>query len=350
MRICPIFLLLFFTFIQKTGNSQCNITSTNGWSVAVTITPLSVVPEFNVCPNYYHYEIRYQYSVIFSGSNTGRSFSTNIYFTCSGGTGGTIYQSLGTFNTNTTGTMTTNNRSREYNAISNNNYGSNPSCTQVNLTHVNCMNVRYDYWGSNVVGNSVNCPTAIANPPLPIELLDFGAEPENGKINLFWHTATETNSHYFTVERSKNGVDFEEVSHVNGANNSLDIKRYDAIDENPYSGVSYYRLKQTDYSKKFKYFDMVSVENLNTESYLTNIHPNPAANDISFDFQSFDENELNIDIIDITGRSVISDHKHINSGTNSIKLSLEGLQNGIYFLKVISPTTGYSSTNKIIKN
>ena len=45
---------------------------------------------------------------------------------------------------------------------------------------------------------------------LPIDLLSFDAIVEgNDVIKLDWITYTEINNDYFIVERSKNGVDFE---------------------------------------------------------------------------------------------------------------------------------------------
>jgi len=95
--------------------------------------------------------------------------------------------------------------------------------------------------------------------PLPIELLSFEAKISGEVINLVWTTASETNNDYFTVERSKNGLDFEDIIKMDGAGTSGRGITYLAVDDNPLPNVSYYRLKQTDYDGTFTYSKIVAV-------------------------------------------------------------------------------------------
>ncbi len=267
-----LFILLNF----NTANAQCSVVSTNGWVATFSITPTAVVPEFTSCPNYYHYEIRYNYSVTFTGSTSGRSVSANIYFTCSGGTGGLIYQSLGTFTATTSGTFTTANNARQYTAVSTNNYGSNPSCNTVTLADVNCTSVRIDYYGNGITNGSINC--ALSASPLPIELLDFQANANKDKVDLKWATASETNNDFFTIEKSADGINFVEQQKVKGSGNTSNTTEYATTDENPFTGTSYYRLKQMDFNGNTSYSGVVSVQINNSSPAITNVYPNPANN------------------------------------------------------------------------
>lgn len=97
--------------------------------------------------------------------------------------------------------------------------------------------------------------------PMPVELLSFDANTDaqnNVKIN--WSTATETNSDYFTVEKSFDGTNWEIIGFVTSAGNSNQQIDYTFTDNNAQEGVSYYRLKQTDFDGKFEYFAAVAVE------------------------------------------------------------------------------------------
>ena len=87
-----------------------------------------------------------------------------------------------------------------------------------------------------------------AKNPLPIDLLSFDSEWTDGVVNLDWVTSTELRNDFFTVERSLDLIFFETVVTVPGAGNSNVELSYSSIDETPYSGTSYYRLKQTDYN------------------------------------------------------------------------------------------------------
>lgn len=95
--------------------------------------------------------------------------------------------------------------------------------------------------------------------PLPIELLSFGARPEGSQVRLDWVTATERDNDYFTIERSGNGQDFEEVTRVDGAGNSVTNLTYMDYDRWPLPGTSFYRLRQTDFDGQTSVSNMVPV-------------------------------------------------------------------------------------------
>lgn len=84
---------------------------------------------------------------------------------------------------------------------------------------------------------------------LPAELTSFTAAADADEVRLDWTTATERNNHFFTVERSADGVDdesFEPVLRVASLGDSQHETYYVTADEHPLPGTSYYRLRQTD--------------------------------------------------------------------------------------------------------
>lgn len=101
------------------------------------------------------------------------------------------------------------------------------------------------------------------SPPvnLPIELLYFKGVKDNLSNRLFWSTASESNNDFFTVEKSTNGIDWEIVDRQSGAGNSSMQLNYYTLDQSVESLINYYKLKQTDYDGKFKYSDIISIDN-----------------------------------------------------------------------------------------
>ncbi len=184
---------------------------------------------------------------------------------------------------------------------------------------------------------------------LPIELINFSGKPY-GKQNIIeWSTATEINNDFFTLEKSNNGIDFEILTTVKGAGMSSETKNYIATDQNPFSNITYYRLKQTDYNGKFSYSEIIAIENTDGGFAISNIHPNPTNNDIRFDFFSPISGTIKVQILDHTGRCVWDENMHVSEGQTNLNAKMGELAKGIYSLKVTLNQTGYSSVNKIIK-
>jgi hypothetical protein len=138
--------------------------------------------------------------------------------------------------------------------------------THLRLSNVVCAVINNNpFLGGEADGYANNGLTNVSkltclNILMPIELLNFEAKLNGKVVDLFWSTASEVNNDYFTVERSKNGIVFEKVLEIDGAGNSASTLSYSTIDKNPFTGISYYRLKQTDFNKNFKYSNMVAVK------------------------------------------------------------------------------------------
>jgi len=113
----------------------------------------------------------------------------------------------------------------------------------------------------------------IPGNPLPVELLNFVALRSGASVQLIWSTASETNNDFFTVQRSKDGISFENIVQQKGAGNSNAVLYYSATDHDPYTTFSIYRLKQTDFDGKFTYSNLVSVDIVNSAGF--SIYPNP---------------------------------------------------------------------------
>lgn len=94
---------------------------------------------------------------------------------------------------------------------------------------------------------------------LPIELGSFTGFHTGHSVELDWTTITEKDNDYFIVQRTLDGVSYEEIGMVDGEGNSTRTIDYEFTDIMPYQGVSYYRIKQVDYNGEFAYSDIISV-------------------------------------------------------------------------------------------
>lgn len=123
---------------------------------------------------------------------------------------------------------------------------------------------------ATVFGSGTDCTvdgtcSSSGGPPLPIELLEFRVVLIDSFALITWKTASETNNDFFTIKRSSDGIYFEDILIIFGSGNSTSITTYTAIDKDPLDGVSYYKLKQTDYdgqSEEFKLYWFMRYENV----------------------------------------------------------------------------------------
>ena len=65
-------------------------------------------------------------------------------------------------------------------------------------------------------------------------------------------------------------------------------------DQQPYTGTSYYRLKQTDIDGKESYSPIVSVKNTEEISGIS-VYPNPASNQLIIRFPSFGKYQIAVE-------------------------------------------------------
>jgi hypothetical protein len=169
------------------------------------------------------------------------------------------------------------------------------------------------------------------NGTLPVKLLSFNAILANGKVNCAWETASEINNDYFTLERSKDGNSFEAVGNVKGQENSNRNIRYSYTDNNPFSGISYYRLKQTDFDGKYAYSPIKKVgstEKLATEISLYYENNNPIVK-----INSLVESYANMELINLNGIKLFTNEQSIIKGENTFAID-GNITRGLYLLKV----------------
>jgi len=109
---------------------------------------------------------------------------------------------------------------------------------------------------------------------LPVELMRFDATEEGEEVLIEWETALELNTSYFMVEKSRDGQNFELVSRDDASGLSTRSHQYyEVLDENPYTGMSYYRLKMVDLDGSYSYSDLKAVEIKITAEVM--LFPNP---------------------------------------------------------------------------
>ncbi len=168
--------------------------------------------------------------------------------------------------------------------------------------------------------------------PLPVELIGFEASAtEEGDVALRWSTASEQDNDFFTIQRSLDAQQWENVVIVPGAGNSEERIDYEALDDNPVPGNSYYRLKQTDFDGSFDFSSVVKVTVGETSSGSFSLYPNPAHDRLTLSGSLSDVRELKV--FDALGDDVTHLVKtSVGQSTGLFTLDVSLLNTGVFFL------------------
>ena len=228
-----------------------------------------------------------------------------------------------------------------------------------------------DMWNANMgpinpyttIGYNEGIQTYVT---LPVELIYFRSKLKDKQVLLEWSTLKEINNEFFTIERSTDGKNYQTVANLAGAGTTKETSRYSYIDQAPLSGLSYYRLKQTDYDGTSKYSKMTAVSNDvqstkgTSGNYSENaenasglkvaaIGPNPFEKHFFADFDLTSEGLVTIQLMDAQGKVLESKTMDGVAGGNHYEFNDgQGLQPGIYLFN-IKQQMGGSQVIRLVK-
>jgi hypothetical protein len=317
--------IAFFFFLSIASFSQVSIQSTKGYSVNVNIVPEELIINSNNCKWGYNYNIRFSYTVTFTGPNKPKSLYT-LQGNISNNTDIHFFQLQKKEGSGTD--KTTSNVWRGVN-----------DCATVTLATMNLTTVTLFVEGDGINFAAVSFPLVVA---LPVKLVDFSIKENQQYVKLNWTTATETDNDFFTVERSTNENDWTAIQKVKGAGNSSSLLSYEAYDYAPVNGKAFYRLKQTDIDGTVTYSDIKVVNRTEAAKGLS-IFPVPnIGNTINIaginDYKNFDLQVLNA-----------GGHILFSSVLSKSSIELPSLVAGIYFVRVKNKVTGEATNLRYVK-
>jgi hypothetical protein len=181
--------------------------------------------------------------------------------------------------------------------------------------------------------------------PLPVELLSFTVSAGDNSIFTTWSTASEKNNSGFYLQRSMDGINFDNITWVDGNGTSNQMNNYSYEDKTVKEGVwYYYRLKQIDFDGKFNYSDIEKARIGKQTSVSINAIPNPYQGKTQINYSLPGDGYVVLLITDITGRIVKNlDVGYQYEGSYSIPFSAQeaGFPAGIYNVAVYFNNTAY---------
>jgi hypothetical protein len=183
---------------------------------------------------------------------------------------------------------------------------------------------------------------------LPVEFIKVNARAKGDDIVVNWSTATEKNNSKFIIEKSIDGVNFENAGEVKGAGNSSVVRNYTFTDTNAAANASllnipvmYYRIRQVDFSGEFSFSNRVSVFFIRNSAQQANnitVFPNPAVDKVTI--TTANETFGVIGIYNLNGKMV----KEQIQLAQETEVFVGDLNAGVYIVKLSD-----GSTQKLIK-
>lgn len=188
--------------------------------------------------------------------------------------------------------------------------------------------------------NETVCTKQNSIAVVPIQLVHFTATLNaQNNVDLTWSTGVEINNDFFTVEKTADGANYETVLVIEGAGSSSQPLNYSCVDYSPYSGVSYYRLKQTDVNGYATYSEIETVVYEPDTDFALELSPNPGdGSAVQLTVNAEADQEIRVVFYDASGKACHSEQMIAgNSGLNYYCIEFpETLVPGIYLVTVIT--------------
>lgn len=183
--------------------------------------------------------------------------------------------------------------------------------------------------------------------PLPVELLSFKGKADAGKVKLFWTSISEKDLAIYSIEKSNDAQNFVTIANVGAKARTRTATDYELYDDEPHTGVNYYRLKQVEKNGKYSYSNTIAIT-FDHELNLV-LYPNPAGsgNPVYITLNKTSLSPVDISIFDVTGKLVFS-QRSIPEKDKALEITDSNLSRGIYMVRIFTGNT--SLLKKLVIN
>ena len=173
-----------------------------------------------------------------------------------------------------------------------------------------------------------------------IELAKFEGRYANEKVHLNWETQSEIELANFVIERSEDGMDFQEIGTVPASGTSTTLLAYNFTDTDPIVGTGYYRLRVVKQNGNYTYSNIITVEYGGAIGSRFYVYPNPVQdNQVTVSVSNLQPEEpVMVMLSNLAGKRFVIEKLSVDpSGVLEFKLTLPNdLSGGMYIVTLVS--------------
>lgn len=182
---------------------------------------------------------------------------------------------------------------------------------------------------------------------LPLDWLSFHAKStKENTVALSWRTANEVDNELFVIERSLDGIQFEEIGTLQAISADSEAFSYNFEDKAPLNGNNYYRIRQIDVNGKYS---LSVVRLVNISKITVEVFPNPTIEMLNIIYNGTNDEAISIRIVDNRGQLLYNGKVQLSNGQFNMNLAQFNIhESGIYHL-AIQNADGSTQTIQFVK-
>jgi hypothetical protein len=186
--------------------------------------------------------------------------------------------------------------------------------------------------------------------PLNIDDLMLYGESESTFNQLNWMVQGEINTQNYVVERSTNGINFEEIGTIEAQNSGLEEASYSFEDYTSEMGMNYYRIRTVKNSGSSLVSSSLGLNTVYSNNFkIVGTYPNPTSDEFTIKMVSNQKEDVVYRLIAIDGSIIDQKTISVEKGINLIDLNTNS-RTGLFYIEISSLTQGKIETEKIVFN
>ena len=171
--------------------------------------------------------------------------------------------------------------------------------------------------------------TLASSVALPVTFIQVDAQLKGAAVDVKWDVAAEQNVREYSVQKSRNGMNFQETGTVPAEGKPI----YRFTDKSPFTGKSYYRILAIDHDEKKTYSRIIPVDMQITslKIYPTIMRSGEA---LSLSVTTKSDMQMDVQVYSMSGSPVYKGKVTITKGDNQFKMTLPNMVSGQYLVRL----------------